>query len=166
MANTYDTIMDALLATLRTQCGDTFSTYSRFFRAWEDVFKDNVQMPALYLYDGMGFGGGRITFQERGRGLPPVRTMHRTIVVYARYPYSQNPQGSAPKSPGGPVLHPLVASIEAAFAYQDRPSVGPYLTLGGLVSHCWIEGDVMTVTPDIDPEGRGMLTVPVMIMIP
>ena len=67
-------------------------------------------------------------------------------------------------SPGGVLFHPLIESIESAFATDDLYQ--NTLTLGGIVQHCWLEGDGHMLAPDMEPSGQGMLTMPVRIMIP
>jgi hypothetical protein len=136
---------------------------------WENLIQSiqngaaPFQQPAMLLYDGVGFGGGHTTFEQRGRGRPPVRIMHRTIVIYAQLPGSGTPQGPDATTPGGTVFAPLSEAIEGVFQQVDSEGA---LTLGGLVSHCWLQGDSHWLTPDIDPGGQGMLTLPVQIMIP
>lgn len=163
---TYEAIMEALLALLRANGGTTFAYYSRRFLTWEEMvqkIKDGaILCPALFLYDGVGMGGGIIKFDPRGRGTPGVRTMQRTIVVYSALPGGFTPAGPDGETPGGSVMAPLLEAIEDAF----DPDQEGTLTLGGLVSHCWIEGDVMWATGDIDPNGLGMMAIPVRIMIP
>lgn len=171
--STYEPIMNALFALLQTQCDDTFRYYSRRFLTWENVVvrtqneSDPVNQPALFLYDGIGFGGGRTEFQQRARGLPPVRTLLRTVVIYAQLPGGGTLGGVADlTTPGGSVFAPLAESVENAFSPEVGDGPGGTQTLGGLVSHCWIEGDSHWVVGDIDPGGQGMLTIPVRIMIP
>jgi hypothetical protein len=162
--STYEPIMTALLALLQTNCGATFNTYNRRFVMWENISSAEpaIIQPALFLYDGVGLGGGIMKYLERGRGRPPVRVISRTIVVYAQIPGGGTPGGPDATTAGGTVFGPLAESIENAFVPDSEGAV----TLKGLVSHCWIEGDSFWVTGDIDPQGQGMLVVPVKIMIP
>lgn len=166
----YDEIMDALLVFLRASCGDLFNYYSRRLLFWEEVAQKltetdsavPIRLPALFLFDGIGFGGGRISFESRSRGVPSVRIMYRTIVVYAAIPGGFTPDGPDAVTPGGTVFNPLMTAIENAFAPDSEGT----LTLGGLVSHCSIEGEVHWITGEIDRQGLCMMTVPVQIMIP
>lgn len=120
--------------------------------------------PALLIYDGIGFGGGKTKFEQRGRGRPVVRVLFRTLVVYAQMPGGGTPQGPDATTPGGSVFAPLSEAIEGVFQQFDQE--GAALTLGGLVSHCWIDGESHWLTGDIDPTGQGLMTIPVQIMIP
>lgn len=166
-----DQVMDALLASLRTRCGTTFKYYSRKFMTWQDMIQNRqaakgvIRQPALFLYDGIGFGGGVDNVDQRGRSGPAVVTMSRTIVVYATPPDIGQPGGRvAEPEAGGTIFYPLIESLEDDGFVSDSPSQNVF-TLGGLVSHCWISGDIHFVTPDIDVSGQGMMTVPVSIML-
>ncbi len=170
---TYEPIMNALLTLLETQCGDVFAYYSRRFQMWEEVIQNSKRgqptqllQPALFLFDGVGFGGGRIKMDPRGRGTPTVRTLMRTIIVYAQLPGGGLADGPDADTPGGTVFAPLQEAVENAFSAEVGDGPGGAQTLGGLVSHCWIEGDCIWVTGDIDPGGQGMMAIPVSIMIP
>lgn len=174
---TYEPIMDALLALLRAQCGDTFNYYSRRFLMWEQIVQATnsgtspIRQPALCLFDGIGLGGGRIKYEPRGRGNPGVRTIDRTIVIYARLPRASDSGadsgasgGPDAKTAGGSVFHSLMESVENALNQNDlQQGTG---MLGGLVSHCWLEGDGLMLTGETDPDGQGMATMPVRIMVP
>jgi|SRR5579859_6399071 len=170
--------MIALLAQLKSVCGSAFNTYSRAFIPWEELVQligSNAPagalpaFPALYLYDGAGFGaGGTDEWVQKGRGLNYIRTIERTIVLYNRKAGGGTPggiPGDPAFSPGSSILQPLVENVEAAMTTYDN-KVTNYLTLGGLVHHCWIEGRGVMVPGDLDPSGLAMQTIPVKIMIP
>lgn len=169
MTSFRDQVMDALLARLRSKCGTNFRTYSRRFMTWEQMVQNitdargSVPQPACFLYDGMGLGGGTDTTEQRGRG-PSVITMNRSIVIYNRFPGGTVPVGADATTPGGTIFYPLVESIENDAMAADSAQLNT-LTLGGLVSHCWIEGQTWFVTPDIDPSGQGMCVIPVSIRL-
>lgn len=172
--STYEPIMNALLAFLQANClvtnGGPFNTIQRRFITWENLVQSiqsgnsPLLQPAMIVYGGVGFGGGSVKFDPRGRGTPGVRTLSRTLVIYALAPGGGTPAGPDGTTPGDTVLAPLLESVEKAFdAATDSEGA---VTLGRTVSHCWIEGDSHWLTPDIDPGGQGMLTIPVKIMIP
>lgn len=175
----YDPIMDALLAYLRTQIpANTFLSFQRGIVMWPELSRiangnPVVRQPALFLYDGVGFGGGKTHYQHQNRVVPAIRTMSRTIVIYAKTP-------TAGGFPGGTtgglavqntttsqatLLHPLIEAVETAVGTPDDASRGT-LTLGGLVAYCRIEGEGMVISPDIDENGQGMATLPVEIRLP
>lgn len=166
---TREQIMTALLAQIQSFCGTNFRVYSRRFMTWEDVvqsYRDGTPLlqPALFLYDGVGFGGGIDNYDPRGRGNPGVTILRRTVVIYATLPGGGTPQGPDSTTPGGSVLHPLVELVQQSLGVDD-PSQGTNM-LGGLVSHCWIKGDSLLMTGEIDPtQGQGMVTIPVEIMM-
>lgn len=166
----YEPIMNALVTFLKANCSADFPTIRRRFITWENLIQLVAQdkapfaQPCMIIYDGIGFGGGKVVYDPRGRGTPGVRTMHRTLVIYAQAPGGGTPAGPDDTTPGGTVFASLVESIENAFnAATDSEGA---CTLGRTVSHCWISGESHWLTPDIDPNGQGMLTVPVQIMIP
>lgn len=165
----YEPIMAALLTLLQTSCGSLFQTYSRRFMTWEDLLQqlsaaNAVRQPALYLYSGPGFGGGTEQFVQQGR-TPAKRIITRTIVIYAQIPGGGTPGGIDTTTPGDAPFYPLIEGIESALDPPDSNSLAT-ITLGGLVTHCWIEGTGVIVPGDIDPNGQGMATLPVSILIP
>ena len=170
MASTlYTPIMNALLALIQTNCGALFNTYSRRFVTWENLVASiangqAVAQPALYVYDGVGFGGGTEEYVQQGR-TPAKRILSRDIVIYAQIPGGNLSSGVDSTTPGGDVFYPLIEAVEAALEPDDSNAFG-VLTLGGLVIHCWIEGRGVIVPGDIDPNGQGMATLPVKILIP
>jgi len=91
--------------------------------------------------------------------------MVRTIVIYATLPGGGMPEGPNPVYPGGKVFHPLIQSVENALSAVDATSQNT-LTLGGLVSHVWLEGEGLMVTGELDEtQGQGMQTLPVRILM-
>lgn len=166
---TYEPVMNALLALLRAQLQPgVFRTVQRRMVTWQQLVTDiqsgviPFPQPALILYDGVGLGGGTTRYEQRQRTLT-VRVLSRTLIVYAQLPGGNTPSGIDHDTPGGSVFAPLVEAIEGVF--QTRDQQGAALTLGGLVSHAWIEGESMWITGDIDPSGQGMLTIPINIMM-
>lgn len=166
--------MNALLTLLQNGAGASFQTYQRGIIMLEQVAQTKInnvalKQPALFLYDGVGLGGGTIHYEQRGRSRPVVRIMSRTIILYAQAPGPANLPGGTPAGPqpgitGGNVFHPLIEAVEAVFQQTDSQGA---LTLGGLVSHCWLEGDGHLIGTELDPvTGQGMATLPVKIMVP
>jgi hypothetical protein len=164
--------MNGLLALLQNALmPGTFRYMARGIIPWEQIdqmISTNITLPfrqpALFLFDGIGYGGGKTQYERRGRGMPAKRVLHRTIVVYAQFPGTGTPSGPDGTVPsGGTIFAPLVEAIEAAL----EPSPGdPAITLGGLISHAWIEGESHWLTGEIFPNGQGMFTIPLHIVIP
>ncbi len=172
MSNIYDDSMIALLARLQTKCGAAFKSYNRGILLYDDMIQrltnpeaggPAMVFPQLWLYEGVGLGGGTVEFVPV-RGAGAKRTMSRTIVMYDRKPNGNTPAGADGTATGMIQLNPLLQLVVDAFA-PDTPSLNT-LTLGNLVSHCWIEGEVYSIPGDIDPSGLAMQTVPVKILIP
>lgn len=100
-------------------------TFSRRLRHWEDVSKD--EQPALFLA-----AAGQTGVQVRN--LPPVWTLKATLHLYVH--------GAAdPSVSPSTRLNELLDAIEAAIAV---PEGEPAQTLGGLVQHAWIAGEIET----------------------
>lgn len=179
LIGSYEQIMNALLAYLKAQIpANTFLTFRRGVVQWQELGRvvngvPIMRQPALFLYDGPGFGGGRVRYEQRSRSLPVIRILHRTVIIYQRTPAAGGfPGGSLGGSAVQSVLgsqasplHPLIEAVELAMETPDDAAQGA-LTLGGLVSHCFIEGDGLQIPPDIDPEGQGMATLPITILVP
>ncbi len=170
---TYEPIMNALLALLQNALvPGTFRYMARGIIPWEQVdqmISTNITLPfrqpALFLFDGIGYGGGNTQYERRGRGMPPKRVLHRTIVVYAQFPGTGTPSGPDGTVPsGGTIFAPLVEAVEGVLNQTDFDNAA--LTLGGLVSHVWIEGESHWLTGEIFPNGQGMFTIPINIVIP
>lgn len=165
----YEPIAAALLTMLQTRCGATFATYSRRFLTWENMKESRqagnaIAQPALFLYEGVGFGGGSIKIEPGGAN-PSKRTMSMDLVIYAQMAGGGTPGGISATDIGASVFYPLYESIENAFEAEELNSYG-MPRLGGLVQRCWIEGDVHLLVGDIDPDGQGMMTVPIKTLIP
>ncbi len=177
----YEDIMNALLLWIQQHTGygtltPTFQSYARGIVMWEQlsmVQNNNpiIRQPALYLYDGVGFGGGKTRYEQKSRSLPVLRIISRTIVIYAKWPDPVGMPGGMGggkgvlATGGGTIFHPLIQAVESAIETPDDFAQGT-LTLGGLVSHCWVEGEGLLVSPDIDDNGQGMATLPVQILVP
>jgi hypothetical protein len=167
-------IADALLAREQSICGANFATYSRTFETYIDLLAkltgsnqgDPPAFPALYLYEGVGFGeSGQTKWDQRGPGVGvSVRTLNFTLVIYALKPKANTPDGADITVAGSVALNDLVELVESTFTPDDFST--NTLTLGKLCRHCWIEGIGELISGDIDPTGLTMQTIPVKILIP
>jgi len=98
------------------------STAERRLRHWSDV--QPAEMPYLALAV-----AGQIA--EPVKRLPTKWNLGADLYLYVQ----------SDSSPPGPILNALLDKIDAALA----PDVGQDTqTLGGIVSHAWIEGQVQT----------------------
>jgi hypothetical protein len=172
-AVTREQVMNALLAQLKADATvvSLFQTISRRFYMWEQIAQVMqsgqvpVRQPALYLFDGVGLGGGMDRYEPQTRSLPPLVTLRRTVVIYAQLPGGGTPGGQTDMvTPGGTVLNPLIDAVQAVI---DRPtdSASNANTLGGIVSHCWLKGEGVFISGEIDPNGQCMATLPLEILM-
>lgn len=118
----------------RLQALPNFNTTSRRWVIWDDV--SSAEQPALYLPH-----GNEQVIQERGR--PVQWKLQPTIWIYARTDHD-------PTSAPGATLSQLIQAVEAALERQPNEQGGFAnpdsfgTTLGGLCSHCWIAGPIVT----------------------
>ena len=183
-----ETIMQGLFDRIKKSCGATFAFYSRKFITWQDLGqmitspatdRDPRQLPrapALFLYDGFGFGGGRNTWTQGARGQPAKRSMTPTVVIYGWRDSRGEPVLNTPTPAGasnGPAasyFYPLMDAVEAAMDPEPNlpgfDALAGSITLNGIVTFAWIEGTGEIYPGDIDPIGLGMTTIPLRIVIP
>lgn len=132
----------AIFSTLakRIEAIHKVKTFSRRLLHWTDV--DSDQQPALF----MSPGNQQVTIE--GYGLPPK--LELSVKLYL---YNQNHDPDLQDN--------LLDEIEKALAPDEGEDV---LTLGGLVSHCWIEGEIET------DEGllgeQAIAIIPISILVP
>jgi hypothetical protein len=157
---TREAVMTALLAKAATAAA--FQTVSRRVELVPGAPTPTVAtppaQPALYLYE-----GDEIIQQSPRRGLA-TRTFDVALFVWCRIPLGETlgvPDGT---TPGATVINTLIEAIEAALA-PDNPGTG-CLTLGGLVEWCRIEGRILKVPGDINPDGQCFAEIPIKILVP
>jgi len=183
-----ETIMQGLFDRLKISCGTTFAYYSRKFINWADLGqmittpspdrdpRQLIRAPALFLYDGFGFGGGRNTWAQGARGQPAKRSMTPTVVIYGWRDSRGDPvlnsaaPSGASNAPGAPYFYPLIDAVEAAFDPEPNlpgfDSQAGSITLNGIATFAWVEGSGEIYPGDIDPIGLGMTTIPLRVVIP
>lgn len=122
----------------------SFTTTSRRLEHWDEVSPG--AQPALYQTQ-------KGETQKPRKGFPALVTLHAELWVYA------NSGGDSDAVPAV-LMNPLMDAIEAALA--PDPVTG-FQTLGGTVSHCWIEGDVTTDEGLLGPQS--VCIVPVHILV-
>ena len=118
-----ESVMAALFE--RVAALDGFASASRRLRHWSDVAAG--EQPALFMTQR---SGGLV---EQVRGQPARLTLRADLYVYVRTGEDVLP---------ATVLNGLLDAIAAALA-SDVPH-DPAQTLGGLVHHCWIDGEIET----------------------
>lgn len=135
-------VMTALLETLAA--GGSFPTVGRRLLHWSKV----AEQPALFLRH---VGD---EYPQRRTGMPPRVVMKCEAWIYSKG--SADP-GVVPEI----ALNALLDEIEAAL--QPAPAFAAQ-TLGGTVTHAWIEGEVLMHPGDLD--GQAMALVPVRVLVP
>lgn len=125
-----------------------FVTTGRRLVMWDRVPKD--QRPALFQVEHAETYSRQSETQRK-------RDLHVTLFIYT---------DSSDKTVDGiVVLNTILDELDAALdpAAADAFARGRQ-TLGGLVSHCFIDGDVVKDSGDLD--GVGLLVVPIRILVP
>ncbi len=118
-----ETVYEALFA--KVSGAAQFVTTSRRLKHWDDV--SPAEQPALFQIQ-------KSELQQPRKGLPAKVTLHAEFYVYAN-------SGNDPNAVPSKLLNSLMDAIEAALA---PAVVDGFQTLGGTVSHCWIEGEIVT----------------------
>jgi hypothetical protein len=155
---TREQVFTALEALLTTVPGINTVT-RRMTMPSEFSTADDTRLPILMIWE------QNEKTEQRGRGTPATRTWEAFLVVYFRNPDIGGPNVDASTlTPGATIINPILEGIEAAL---EPPPVSPNTqTLGGLVSHCWIEGITTVALGDVDTQGFGGCVVPVKILVP
>lgn len=143
MSVSREQIHAALFTLLSNAAG--FATKSRKLKHWADV--SPAEQPAL-------FQAHRSEVVENPvRGAPPKWSMGFDIYVYA------NTSADPAQSPST-VLNPLLDAIVAALGPNAVTGVQ---TLGGLVHHCWISGQIQSDEGVLGDQG--VLIIPIDVLI-
>jgi len=106
-----------------------FVTKDRTVLPWDAV--PSELYPCLF----MAKGSEQIA---RVRGLPPKITMNALLYIYAITNAQSDDSAASPSE----ILNPLLDAIDAALAPDSNET--NTCTLGGIVSHAWISGEIMT----------------------
>jgi hypothetical protein len=133
----------ALFTLLQTVPG--FVTYSRRPQEWDD----SVNMPALYM------GNTAETYEyQHGTATPPHITLAFDIFVYIKV-------GLDPNSIPDTQLNQLIDAIETklgGFAVNGQAQ-----TLGGIVDHAWIDGDVHRFPGYLNGQGGALFQIKTLV---
>jgi hypothetical protein len=124
-----------------------FRTLSRYTRHFEET--DGHLMPALFQLQKSE------TWQQVGRGIPPKRTLNCHFLVYT------NTAAPAEQLPST-ALNVLLDVLDDVLA---KPANGSYVqTLGGLVNHVYIEGEIQIAEGLLQP--KSIVAIPITMLIP
>jgi hypothetical protein len=113
------------------------------------MVQEIADFPALFLVSTASHFPPR-----EARQLPPKRTLDTQIWVYTDV-------GKDPNAIPETALNTLLDAIEAALAPGVMSGVQ---TLGGLVSHAWIEGEIEQFPGVLD--GVALAIIPVRVLVP
>jgi hypothetical protein len=144
---TRNQIMDAL----KSQLSDNMTTVKNFVRKYQEFSNTSLsaEMPLLMICK------PKESYPQRAiTGLPPKRTWTVEIIINISVGQDQSV-----------IPDETVCDIMDDLDNALRPPTGQdVLTLGGLVDHCYIMGDVVLIPGDLD--GIGMIHVPLEIVVP
>lgn len=84
---------------------------------------------------------------------------HGIIVGYARKP--DNNKALA----GITIINPMIDAV-MNILNPDISLGSLQQTLGGLVSECWVEGEIIKNTGDTDEDGQAKFSIPIRILVP
>jgi hypothetical protein len=148
-----EAIWTALFAWFQASLGGTFTSMGR-----RHVAPPKLKMadqPALFLVSLR-----ETQIPQKPPGAPPKLILHGLVIVYAFNEAPVEDIGQE-KLLGETILNGLLLAIDSVFV-PDDPNTGKF-TLGGLVTHCWIEGNT-EVDPGIFGNQLGAM-IPVHILI-
>lgn len=137
-----ETVIAALFARLIS--GDDFKTTGRRVRHWSDV----SDQPALFVRHTGEIVAPRVT------RMPAKTVIECDVVIYSR-------AGKDPAVAPDTELNRLLGVVDALLR---PPPAFDAQTLGGIVEHCWIEGDVTLYAGDIGDQA--IAVVPVKLLAP
>jgi hypothetical protein len=116
---------------------------SRRLKGWSDV--PATEQPALFMVQ-----SEEEPDQEEGR--PPIWRLSVDVYVYCNV-------GRDPFATPATEMNGIIDQIESAIAgtYQGQPQ-----TLGGLVTHCWIDGKIETDGGALDAQAVAIVPITMM----
>ncbi len=136
------------LATLLASSYDWRMGPSRRLKLWTDVSMAN--RPACFIFEG---GFETYSWSE---GAIAKRVLEPKIFIYLN--------AKDPNVNGASLLNKVMDALDAAFALSGDDLLTGRKTLGGLVSHCRIDGKLMKDPGDLD--GDAVLIIPVKMILP
>lgn len=138
--------MEALLALI--QSGGYFITASRRLRLWTDV--PQSEQPAVFIAE------RNDVVTRQSESMPSKTTLGVDLFIYTA--------ASNPDDVPATKLNKAIEAIEAVLAPTRADLVRNRQTLGGLVSHCYVDGEIFKEPGDLD--GQGLAIIPLRILVP
>ena len=145
-----EAIYTALLTQLKTLAPGTFVTVSRKPLTPDQLTPD--MQPALVMEETSDRA------EPRPRGLPARWTLGVEVGIYYYLESEPETPGVYDPSPST-TLNNLIAAVESALAPDPNTGVQ---TLGGAVSHCWIEGEVVKSPAYLQAQGAAVVPVKIL----
>ncbi len=142
---TREMIMEALFTKLQT-AGVAFKHYSRRMKLWGEV-ADELKPSMIMTERPEGW-------VRTGEQNPGKTTLEVLLFIYIV-------DGKDPDATPIIRMNNLLDVVDTVLA---PPPLEQNQTLGGLVSHCWIEGEIYKEPGDLD--GDGIAIVPIKILVP
>ena len=149
MISSRETIYAALFALAAQSAG--YVTTSRYLQHWSEVSPE--AQPALYQRQ-VSESVARV------RGVPQQMTLNVEIYIYVR----TNAQMLDPTIVPSTLMNPLLDALETALAPTGKDLQLQTQTLGGLVSHCWINGTTEIFEGFL--ADQAVAIVPISILVP
>lgn len=134
-------IANALLALL-TGAGTPWNASGRLWRTWTDA----RAYPALFLRDG----------DEKWVAPRPNELRRQVVLEFEAWVYVAKAGADAVAATG---LNQAVAAVDNALIAGPVPGL---VTLGGLVRHCWIEGELVKDTGEYSGQPTAMVPIKVL----
>jgi hypothetical protein len=125
-----------------------FKSATRSLTTWESVSPDDS--PALLTRQ-------RAEQADRKKGFPTKWTLHMDLFLYAHTGANNDPSIIPAQ-----VLNPLLDAIEASLAIDDQSNAA--CTLGGLVSHCAINGTVEIYQGNLGDEAVAIVPIEILVI--
>ena len=147
-----EAIWAALFTYLRASVGSRFATMGRRHIPPPDLLP--ILQPALFVVQ------VKENHKPKPRGLPTQLELHGFLIVYVPAPMANEAPGQETVL-AATTLNTIFREIDDAL--QPDNSNGMF-TLGGMVSHCWIEGGT-----DMDPGifgAQAAAVMPINILVP
>jgi len=145
--NIYSSVF-AFFSNLTVGGSPAFKTATRKLTDWENVEAEN--QPALLMLQ-------KSEFVSKPRGLPAKWTFTIDLYVYV-HTGAINDETVIPTI----MINPLIDAIEASIKIDDINNSA--CTLGGLVSHCYIDGSVEMFEGGLGDQA--VVIIPITIVVP
>lgn len=146
-------IWAALFEWLKAKVGAQFVSIGRKHKAPPDL--SLAEQPALFVIQ------VKETHLPKPPGTPTKLILHGFLIVYLQLPDIQAEVGYEEEL-AATKMNAIYRALDDAFQPDDLRS-GKF-TLGGLVTHCWIEGDTDQDPGILGPQAAAIL--PVHILVP